>query len=153
MPLEIRETSFEDRTAMADVFIAAFAKLPWNESWNRKSALAMFDEWMPAPGFYGLIAELDRQVVGFVFGRMESWDTKLTFYIKELCVNPDFQHRGVGSILSKELEARLIDKNVTSIYLLTLRDSLASGFYAKHGYKSSDQMCVFGKRLQPQTAP
>jgi aminoglycoside 6'-N-acetyltransferase I len=152
MSPEIRETSFADRTAMADVFVAAFAKPPWNESWSQKSALAMIDEWMPCPGFYGLIGEMERQVVGFVFGRAETWDTKLTFYVKELCVKPDFQRRGIGSILSKELEGRLISKNVTSIYLLSLRDSLASLFYTRHSYKRSEQMCVFGKHLEKQSA-
>lgn len=148
MSPQIREITFADRDSMAAVFVAAFAGPPWNELWSAESALTMIDEWMPALGFYGLVAEIKGQTVGFVFGRAESWNTKLTFYVKELCVHPEFQRLGVGSTLMEELERKLTDRHITSIYLLSLRDSVASSFYTKHAYKDSKRMCVFSKQLE-----
>ncbi|HLP09543.1 MAG TPA: GNAT family N-acetyltransferase, partial [Opitutaceae bacterium] len=102
--MQIREITPDDRVGIAGVFQRAFAAAPWKEVWSDDSALALIDEWLLLPRFFGLVAVSEGTIVGMVFGRFEAWDRKGLFYMKELCVAPEYQRSGVGAQLNQALE-------------------------------------------------
>ena len=147
VPVLVREIAPGDRNGLAEVFVAAFAAPPWNESWSRDLALAMIDEWRALPGFVGLVAVREEKIVGLTFGRIERWQRSLIFNLKELCVVPDCQNRGIATQLTAALERRLAEHGVARLYLETLRNSPASAFYARCGYRRDAAMVLMTKRL------
>lgn len=144
----VRELTHEDRQDVASVFQRTFATAPWNENWSMNSAMAVVDEWLSQSQFFGLVAVDNGSMVGAIFGRFESWDTKTLFYVKELCVLPERQREGVGLELNRKLEENLRSRGVASVYLHTLRDSPASFFYRSQEYQLSEKMIMLSKKLE-----
>jgi len=103
---------------------------------------------LPAPQFFGLAALNEGAIVGAVFGRFETWDRKRLFYVKELCVAPEYQRNGIGRELNRTLEERLRSRKVGMLYLLTRRDSSAAAFYASQKYERSERTAVYSKNLK-----
>lgn len=141
----IREILPEDQPQLARIFQQVFTAPPWNEHWSEASASAVLDEWLPLQRFYGLVAVIDEELVGFVFGRLESWDTKQLFYVKELGVLPGLRRAGIGSALTETLEVRMKERGVDMLYLNTLKDSPAAEFYSAREYRASKRMVMYSK--------
>lgn len=141
--------SLEDISSCAKIFCEVFNNPPWNENWVLSSAIPRLKETFEHPGFFGLKADSDSKIVGFVMGYTETWHEKKHYYLKEMCVIPEKQRRGIGSSLLDELKKHLIYRQGSNIYLLTLRDSQAQSFYAKNGFYVSDTMIVMGLSLKP----
>jgi aminoglycoside 6'-N-acetyltransferase I len=145
--MNIRTIEISDRVGIAKAFCRTFTAPPWNEAWSEQSALTVIDEWLPSPQFFGLVAIDEGFVQGFVFGRRETWDQTKLFYVKELCVVPEHQRKGLGKRLTSSLEDLLRSEGVSMLYLHTMRDSPAAGFYDAQQYRASQRMVMFSKRL------
>jgi len=82
-----------------------------------------------------------REVVGFLIARLEigRFPPERTGvrvgHLVTLDVHPDWQGRGIGSLLLQEAEARLRHAGARAILLETAVDNIrAIRFYTKHGY-------------------
>ena len=144
-----------DLTQCAEVFVEVFGSAPWNEDWELVNALARLEELYRTPGFYGVIARDDaevpatdlRQVLGFAMGHTEPWRRGKHFYLKEMCVVPDQQRRGIGTVMIQALCRDLAKMGVDGAYLTTRRDSPAQAFYEKCGFGTNPNMILMGKHL------
>lgn len=98
-------------------------------------------------GFVGFLAESDKEILGFVAGNSEPFRLYDIFYLREMCIKSALQRNGIGRKLYSELEIKLIEKGVRSIYLTTKYNIPASQFYQKNGFKISAEMRFFSKRI------
>lgn len=71
------------------------------------------------------------QLVGFV---TSWWDNQPGAFIDLLQVHPDFRSRGIGYYLSVAMQAVLINKGVTRIYVSLDNHDLVPAF-EQHGFK------------------
>lgn len=152
MDLTLRDLTPVDQNAAAKLMRAAFAAQPWNENWTEEHAREVLLEWMHFPGFVGFAALEDGHIVGVIFGRLERWEARRFFHLKEICVWPERQHTGIGTTLLTRLEQNLQERGVAKIYLHTTRESAAHGFYRSCGYATTEQMVMLTKVLPPHAA-
>jgi ribosomal protein S18 acetylase RimI-like enzyme len=148
--MRYRALQRDDLKTCAEVFVEVFNGPPWNEDWSVSSALPRLTEIAGTPGFEGLKVLSGDRMTGFLMGYIESFDAGGDFYLKEMCVLPDMQRRGIGTALLDQLKARLIEKGAEKLYLLTARDGPAAQFYEKNGFYTSDKMIMMGHWLKPK---
>jgi aminoglycoside 6'-N-acetyltransferase I len=155
--MRIRQVRCDDIRRCAEVFVAVFSREPWNEDWRVTDALTRLEELYCTPGFYGVIACADEEMVppadseqvwGFAMGYTERWKRGRHFYLTEMCVMPHRQRRGVGMTIMGALCQDLAEMDVEAMYLLTLRDSPAEAFYERCGFNINPRMILMGKWLE-----
>jgi ribosomal protein S18 acetylase RimI-like enzyme len=131
----------------ANLYVAVFNAEPWNEQWETQAVLTRLAEIYHTPGFYGLAAADETGLIGLALGYVEQWQQQRHFYLKEMCIKPQLQHRGVGAALMATLQQDLAARGVDKIYLLTARDGPAEAFYRKCGFYASPKMVIMAKNL------
>lgn len=114
------------------VFIAAFGGEPWNEPWTPEQVVGRLERFMDPFTHYGLAAEENGQIVGFILGQFEQYYDGLRFYIQEFCcARPG---SGIGTALLEELERELKEEGVVRTYLMTIHGDATEGYYQRRGY-------------------
>ena len=95
---------------------------------------------------YGLIAELDGQIVGiahYIF-RPSTWDVEDFCYLEDLFVDPKVRGAGVGRALINELEKIAIAKGSKRLYWTTATDNeVARKLYDKVAITDFVQYRIF----------
>ena len=95
---------------------------------------------------YGLIAELDGQIVGlahYIF-RPSTWDVEDFCYLEDLFVDPKVRGTGVGRALINELEKIAIAKGSKRLYWTTATDNeVARKLYDKVAITDFVQYRIF----------
>ena len=74
-------------------------------------------------------------------------DLSVSFYVQEMCVLEAYRGQGVGRQIVAALEAKLAEQSISSLYLLTARNSAAEAFYEKLGFYNNEGVVVMTKRL------
>ena len=133
--------------ACVSLFINVFNQPPWNEHWHIDGVQKRLEDCYHTPGFYGLVARNTTDVLGFVAGYVEQWDTSKHYFLKEMCVARAYQRHGDGTTLMQTLDTQLHINGVERIYLLTARDGTAQAFYQTCGFYVSPKMILMAKRL------
>ena len=110
----------------ASLLVATFNAEPWNDNWTLDSAKQEITWTTNVPGFVGLVT-LTEGVMAFATGYREPDDRRDVFYLKTFCVRPDAQGTGVGSRLLGHLKERLGKGGVNTIYLITHKNTPATG--------------------------
>lgn len=143
---EILAFTTEHLDACAHLFVEVVNGEPWNEHWTRETARMRLFETLNTPGFVGFVWR-QNQLLGFVVGYCEQWDDGKHFYLKEICVRPDKQRQGIGTMLLSQLTNTLATMNVSLVYLLTMKEGQTEAFYMKNGYQRSPRMILMSQRL------
>ena len=141
-PLELNQLS-----QCAQLFIDAFSVPPWNERWAPAAAVDRLTDAYRTPGAYSLVAIEEGTILGFLIGAVETWYKGYHYQVKELCVGVSYQRRGVGGALIEALQQGLSGKEVTTIYLQTMRHSVAETFYLQNGFTYLSDRIVVSKAL------
>ena len=127
------ETMTRDRMEeYVRVFMEAFGGEPWNEPWTEEQVVGRLERFMDSFAHYGLAAEENGQIVGFILGQFEQYYDGLRFYIQEFCCARPGQ--GIGTTLLAELEEELRKEGVVRTYLMTIHGDSTEGYYRRRGY-------------------
>jgi ribosomal protein S18 acetylase RimI-like enzyme len=143
----IRNINENDIFECSKLYIKVFAEKPWNEVWEINRVECRLSHFFNSQGFAGFLAESDKEIVGFIVGNSEPFRLYDIFYLREMCIKTELQRNGIGRKLFSELENKLIEKDIKSIYLTTQHNIPASQFYQKVGFKISEEMRFFSKRI------
>lgn len=95
----------------------------------------------------GVTSFRGQDLVGFVLGRIEVYLDEEHFFLQEMCVVPELQRRGVGTLMLRHLHQRLEVEGCKQVYLLTARESSAERFYVQNGYRSARRTGVLVTRF------
>lgn len=133
----------------ARLYCTVFNEPPWDNDWTVDRAQRRMSEIIETPGYRGYIAAREEELIGFVMGNLEQWYTGEHFYLKEMCVRPSRQRRGIGTALLEHLGDELRREEVERVYLLTMQESPAHAFYDANGFRSNDRMRMQYLRLEP----
>lgn len=147
--MQITQFKKTDLKEAAELYCNAFNGAPWHEHWIIKIAYKRLLDILNTPGFVGFTHRNKNKLNGFTIGNIEHWYDCDTFLVREMCTDPFMQRQGIGSSLFKKLISKLQSRNITSIYLLTLKNSSAANFYKKNGFKEDTAMNI--QRLKIKT--
>ncbi len=90
------------------------------------------------------IIEKGKKIIGSIFGAFNGRRA----WIYHLCIHPQYQKKGYGSLLLKKTEDELRKKGATKILLGVFLTSLKIvPFYKKSGYTVMNDMITFEKDL------
>ena len=128
-----------------DLYIAVFNAAPWHDGWTPEAVRERFESFACYPTFYGIAHFTNRKPDAIAFGWTERWINKWHFHLKEMCVAPDAQGRGIGSNVLSELEVRLRNRDVDRIFLETGQSAPARKFYEASGYKQNSLVSLAKK--------
>jgi GNAT superfamily N-acetyltransferase len=138
----ISDLTGDDLSACASLYIETFGAPPWNESWRAEDAAQRLGDFIATPRAHGVCLRApDSTVLGFAVGHVERSGAEDHFLLKEMCVRGANQRQGHGTRLLEALTERLGD--VKHWYLLTARDSDASAFYERNGFRPAGRMAVY----------
>ncbi|WP_110239010.1 GNAT family N-acetyltransferase [Nocardioides gilvus] len=128
--------------ACVALYVDTFNRPPWNESWSVEDAAQRLGDFLATPRAHGVCSwDSDGTLVGFAVGHLERSGAEDHFLLKEMCVDTGAQRRGHGTRLLEALAEQL--GAVQHWYLLTARDSDASAFYERNGFRPAGRMGVF----------
>jgi aminoglycoside 6'-N-acetyltransferase I len=128
--------------ACASLYVETFNAPPWNESWRVEDATQRLEDILATPRAHGVhLGTSADDLIGFAVGHLERSGHEDHFLLQEVCVRPGQQRQGRGTALLEALRVRLPE--VRNWYLLTARDSDASKFYEKNGFRLARRMAVF----------
>lgn len=107
--------------------------------WERK--IDMAGKKSPLPS---LVAELEDEVVGFIFGEASGWEYGVPEnigWIDTMGVDPEYQKKGIGRLLMKELLNYMKKVGVDTVYtLVSWRDWELLRFFDAIGFKRGDMV-------------
>ena len=142
--LPIDKTNLED---CAYLYTTVFNQAPWNEDWSHQQAMSRLKFYYETPNFIGMLVTDDSNLLGFVLGNYEPYQNEKLYLLKEMCVHPDFQGKGIGTKLIKFLHEKLKESGISTVNLITTIDSEAESFYFKNDYYKSQRMGLYVARL------
>lgn len=109
------------------------------EYWEKK--VEMVGKKSPLPS---LVAELEGNVVGFIFGEASGWEYGVPEnigWIDTIGVNPAYQKKGIGGLLMKELLNYMKKVGVDTVYtLVNWRDWELLRFFNAIGFTRGDMI-------------
>lgn len=133
--------------ACARLYMSVFNAEPYLDSWTEQTARKRILELVGTPGFVGYAHIEDDKPVGMIMGYTRQWYNGLSFDLQDVCVDLEYQGRGIGTGLCNHLEKVLISRGVNRAFLLTLRGGPGDIFYSKRGYQRASRTMVMVKRL------
>ena len=137
----IRTLSSDDLAACVSLYVETFNGPPWNESWQVVDATQRLSDFLATPRAQGVcLTDSSERLVAFALGHLERSGSEDHFLLKEMCVRTAQQGQGHGTLLLEALADRLEARHW---YLLTARQSNASAFYEKNGFRPAGRMGVF----------
>lgn len=139
--LSFRAFTSDDVGEAARLYIACFNAEPWNDDWSLEAANNRLDTLLRFPIAIGAVALRNRRLVGLAIGQCEPWMDGQSYYLNEMCVDPEEQRRGVGEGLLNEVIRQLRELDVASLYLLTEASTGADSFFRKNGFET-DTSCL-----------
>ncbi len=134
--------------ACARLYMSVFNAEPYLDSWTEQTARKRILELTGTPGFVGYTHIEDSRPVGLIMGYTRQWYNGLSFDLQDVCVDLDYQGRGIGTSLCNLLEEVLRQQGVHRIFLLTLRGGPGDIFYTKRGYHYASRTMVMVKQLE-----
>lgn len=147
--MEFKRLVEGDLNKCTETFIEVFNHEPWNDEWIFTKAKKYLLDFYQTPGFLGVLAVENDEILGFIFGVHRVWWSGDEFFINEMCVKIQQQNKGIGRALLNHLIKELNHSNISNIILLTDRGIPAEEFYKKNGFKEIERIIFLHKYIKP----
>lgn len=122
LSVRVRPVRAEEEARCAEIFLIGRRD---THHWQPEDRFRVEDYREIAAAAETLVAEVDSGVVGFV--ALDRWE----HFIHALFVDPDWQHRGVGTALLRAAVARLHGRAALKC---SIRNQQARAFYERRGW-------------------
>ncbi|MDV2975738.1 UNVERIFIED_CONTAM: N-acetyltransferase [Actinomycetes bacterium ARC8] len=130
--MRIRPEVFDDRAAVYAITHAAFAGIDPMVEPEEVGLLQQLFECDQYDNRFSIVALDDTTVIGHVIATWGAVNGEPLLGLGPLAVAPEYQHRGVGSILMQEIHDRAERESISGIVLLG-----APGYYSRFGYEAA----------------
>ena len=145
--MEIVAIAESDLELVSQLYVDVFSNPPWNEHWEYNWAYERLNWVYRSQGFMGFVARNGDRILGAIFGYSAPFQGKKGLIIVEFFVSNDYQNRGIGTRLLKEIELELKSRKYNFISLLTNEDSSAKSFYLKHNFKRDNKLIFLRREI------
>jgi len=117
--------------------------------WTEQTARKRIQQVLSMMGSFSLIMKNEQNnAVGFVMGYFKQYDDIVGYTLEEIIISAEYQHKGFGSILLKEIEARVREKGASCVELQAVNDEMHEKYYGKAGYKNTVNFVLKVKWLE-----
>lgn len=136
----VRPFKKSDLKSCAKLLIDVYYNEPWNNKWNRRTAIRYLNEISDLKRFVGFVFEDDNsgEILGAVFANEQVWWSGDELYIYELFVSNQHHKTGIGKSLISALEDHIQKHNIECITLLTNNQTPAPEFYKHLGFEKAE---------------
>jgi GNAT superfamily N-acetyltransferase len=131
----------------ARIYAETFSSAPWNDSWDEDRSRKRLSDIIYSPGFYGLVAMDNNLIRGAVLGNIEVSYNGLIYHLREMFVENKSRGQSIGSEIISNLESKLSQKKVSSIYLMTAKGPMTESFYKNNSFKRIKKMIIMSKQV------
>jgi len=128
--LVVREASIDDVNGIIEVLKTIYLQ---DEAWARKA----LEKLLANENYVILVAELDYEIVGFIdyYVLPSVWEKWNEATINYLFIHKDYQGRGIGSKLLKEVIKQTDKMEIMELHVGTEKENKrAIRLYKKHGF-------------------
>ncbi|MBI4162455.1 MAG: GNAT family N-acetyltransferase [Candidatus Aenigmarchaeota archaeon] len=146
----IRLMKKKDLKELAKAYTRAYSIYNKWEHWNDERSYALLSYWHKRQPDLAFVAELDKKVVGaFVAGIKPWWDGN-HLVDGELVVDPDYQKKGIGTLLLKKvLEKSLSKYNANEWEATTFKKTkFPLSWYTRLGFKEHKEWTIIGGNIK-----
>ena len=150
--MELKLFTDNDLVKCTETFIEVFNDEPWNDEWTSAKAEKYLLNFYQTPGFLGVSAVENNEIIGFIFGVNRVWWSGDEFFINEMCVRKQYQNKGIGREMLNHLIKELHSSNISNITLLTDRGIPAETFYKKNGFEEIERIIFLHKDIKLSNA-
>jgi len=141
----VKEFSIFDFQQVCKIFMQTFNLPPWNDENTLVTARIYLQELLDNRRFFGFTIWENDSLAGFVFCHARyNWrgdDTTIDI----MCVSPDYQRKGYGTILVNTVEQYAKENSLGGVGLSTSLNTPAFSFYEKLGFKHHKDAAVMGR--------
>ncbi len=138
LPVRIRALDYRDLEDIIEIDKAILGK-ERPEYWQMKIELSEHRSPMAS-----LVAEVEGKVVGFIIGDISGWEYGVpdtVGWIDTIGVHPDYQKRGIATMLFKEVIANLKKIGVNTVYtFVDWRSWELLRFFERMGFEKGDMI-------------
>ncbi|MFJ2617976.1 GNAT family N-acetyltransferase [Glutamicibacter sp. NPDC087344] len=136
--MQIRPESYDDRAAVYAVTHAAFAGLDPMVEPEEVGLLQKLFDCDAYDSRYSLVALDGSAVIGHVIATWGQVEGRPLLGLGPIAVAPEYQHRGVGSILMQHIHDRAEEAHLSGIVLLG-----SPAYYHRFGYETSSERGIY----------
>ncbi len=144
----IKRCSSEHIQEYGELYAKAFSGEPWNDCWKTEEAVLHVSEILESKQSYGLECLLDGRVVGFILGSTMLFHYGRVFEINDLAVLPDYQRKGIATKLLERCLAKMEERGIKGVNLITANEGMLPEFYGKHGFEREDGVILMGRKME-----
>ena len=134
--VEIEELEIKDISFIVPVYITYYNKQE-SACWTETTAEKRIRQVLSMEDSYGLIMKDRDVVIGFAMGYFKQYDDIKGYTLEEIVIVSEYQNKGYGSILLKELEMRVRKKGAACVELQAVADAHHEHYYGKAGYHNA----------------
>lgn len=143
----LQPITIEHLQRYAEIYAAAFSGEPWNDPWTVEDAAIHVGELLESRQAYGLECLVDGSIAGFILGTSMLFHYGRTFEINDLAVAPEFQRKGVATLLMEQCLADLKAQGMVAVHLITAGSGVLPDFYARFDFSKENQVILMGKEM------
>ncbi len=145
---QILTLSTKNLPEIKELFRSVFTLPPWNDDWSNDVQLEEYLlDVMTARNPLNLGFYKDKELIGLSLGYIKHWCSGTEYFINELCIRPELQGNGYGTIFLQGIEDILRYEKIGTIFLLTERDVPAYEFYKQRGFEETPNQTAFFKNI------
>lgn len=145
MELVLRDMEENDIYDVSKIYVEAYAKGIWKESWNFSTAEKRITEMFLSPQYKGYVAILNQEIVGCIMCEILTWHTGKQLEVKEIFVFPQYQKKGIGKKLINYIQKEAKELDVTEIFLWTKKEHSLMKFYSDIDFGNNCEVVQFIK--------
>ena len=143
--MKIRKAKSNELPKVAEIFMLGTREPPYNEKWNRKTALKKIKDHIKNKNQV-YIAIVNKKIVGFITARLEYLPGGNKIFIEEFYIQKNYHNQGIGTAMINKLQ-EIYKGKIKSLALMASKKAPAFNFYLKKGFKPYHDVIFMKKRL------
>ena len=141
----------EQRETCAGLFQKVYNMPPFAFAWlDGEKAKSYFWDLESIPNSLSFILMDGSMAVGACMGQKEEHFQNPGYKINEFFIEPEHQHLGLGAYFINELENKLHELGVKTMYLFTQRNMYSFDFYLKNNFIVNDGTVHMAKVIRQE---
>ena len=133
----------KDIPLCAKVYISAYEKDPWNETYEKHEVEKYISGYLDSKTKICFAAEEKDEIIGMVFGFVVPSIGLPILRIEDFCISGEKQGKGFGTEFLKLIFEKAKELGCDSVLLGTQKDFPSYKFYIKNGFSEIDSALLY----------
>ena len=139
----IKEIDHKSILPCAILYQKVYKEAPWNEEYSIDEVTDYLNRFTNSKTKRAYMMLLEDEVIGITLGLLVPCIGSDYFRLEDICLDTEYQNRGLGSRFIQLLSERLLDEKCDSILLGTQKGYPAHRFYLKNDFQEIDSVLLY----------